>query len=184
MLKHVETSENPFTEIGMYWICWLLLFFSLRAEPDSGCFFTGNPLKFVQVFHLRPLTTSDALGTLVTLSVGCHGMPHVTHVWVAGCAWLRFVVAEFLQRFAFETLVEVWFASRFFRDRRVQRLLICTLCESTCSSRFCQVLDFVGRSMSAFSWTLWRDRFRLLILRDVWFCGRTDLVQRYSNEEM
>ena len=182
----LETSETLSQKLGCIGFVGFFRVVSVRPEPDAAGI-TGKPLKFVQVFHLRPLTTSDALGTLVTLSVGCHGMPHVTHVthvWVAGCAWLRFVVAEFLQRFAFETLVEVWFASRFFRDRRVQRLLICTLCESTCSSRFCQVLDFVGRSMSAFYWTLWRDRFRLLILRDVWFCGRTDLVQRYSNAEM
>ena len=63
--------------------------------------------------------------------------------------------------------LEVWFASRFFRESRVQRLG-----HGTCSERVKgqmvspDVVDF-GRSMSAFSWTLWRDRCRLLILRDV-----------------
>ena len=87
----------------------------------------------------------------------------------------RFVkmVAEFLA-----DLAEVWFASRFFRESRVQRLGTCwdmlgharAREESDGFAMFRHVspdvVDF-GRSMSAFSWTLWRDRCRLLILRDV-----------------
>ena len=46
-------------------------------------------MKFWQVFHLRPLTTSDALGTLVTLS---GGMPHVLR-WRL---FVKMVMAEFV----------------------------------------------------------------------------------------